>query len=188
MSIFLFQNCATVFLTKHQKIPVTSWPSGAIVIVDGEKAGHTPINLKLIKKKQHTIRIEMSGYRPLEIRLTSRNQIGDSIISNFFFGGLFVGSLIGILIYEVRVTISGRAANGWGQGLGSMFWGFLIGWAYAVIVDNKVGKNYLLSPRVLDITLTKIEGNPQPLVILTDSEQFQNIKWIRIKCAESNID
>jgi len=29
----------------------------------------------------------------------------------------------------------------------------------AVIVDNKVGKNYLLSPRVLDITLTKIEGN-----------------------------
>jgi len=69
-----------------------------------------------------------------------------------------------------------------------MFLGFLIGWAGASIIDLKSGKMFLLSPRVLDITLTKIEGNPQPLVILTDSEQFQNIKWIRIKCADSNKD
>ncbi len=180
-SIFLFQNCATLFLGKHQKIPVTSRPSGAIVIVDGEKTGYTPINLKLIKKKQHTIRIEMPGYRPLEIRLTSRKMVFHTILSNFFLGGFVAGYPLGILIYEARVAISGRTPNGWGQGLGSLFWGFLIGWAGASIIDLKSGKMSSLSPKVLDIMLNKIEGNPQPLVILMDSDKFQNIKWIRIK-------
>jgi len=111
-SIFLFQNCATIFLTKHQKIPVTSRPSGAIVIVDGEKTGFTPMNLKLIKKKKHTIRIEMPGYQPLEIRLTSRKQVVDTILSNFILGGFVAGYLIGIIIYETNVAISGSAPDG----------------------------------------------------------------------------
>jgi hypothetical protein len=36
------------------------------------------------------------------------------------------------------------------------------------------------------VTLEKIEGKPQPNFILIDEEQFQNIKWIRIKCADSD--
>jgi len=31
----------------------------------------------------------------------------------------------------------------------------------------------------------ELEGKPHPDFILIDVEQFQNIKWIRIKCADS---
>ena len=50
-SVFLFQNCATIFsgFRTSQKIPVTSNPSGAKIIVDGEERGYTPLNLKLKK-------------------------------------------------------------------------------------------------------------------------------------------
>ncbi len=31
----------------------------------------------------------------------------------------------------------------------------------------------------------ELEGKPHPDFILIDVEKFQNIKWIRIKCADS---
>ncbi|NIO49571.1 MAG: PEGA domain-containing protein [Candidatus Aminicenantes bacterium] len=45
-SVFLFQNCATIISGTSQKIPVTSNPSGAKIIVDGIEVGNAPLNLK----------------------------------------------------------------------------------------------------------------------------------------------
>ena len=53
-------------------------------------------------------------------------------------------------------------------------------------VDSRSGAIWNLSPKELNVTLSKIEEKPQPNLILIDEEHFQNIKWIRIKCADSD--
>lgn len=70
LSIFFLQNCATMNRGTRQKIPVTSNPQGAKIIVDGEEMGYAPLNLKLKRKKNHIMRIEKEGFNPLEIRIT----------------------------------------------------------------------------------------------------------------------
>lgn len=71
-SVFLFQSCATIGRGTSQKIPVTSNPSGAKIIVDGEEIGHAPLNLKLKRKKSHVIQVEKPGYNPIEIRIARK--------------------------------------------------------------------------------------------------------------------
>ncbi|NIO48916.1 MAG: PEGA domain-containing protein [Candidatus Aminicenantes bacterium] len=92
-SVFLFQSCLTIssgFRTS-QKIPVTSNPSGARIIVDGKEVGNAPLELKLEKRKNHTIRIEKQGYNPLEIKITRKIQgLLPSIFINFLTGGGFI--------------------------------------------------------------------------------------------------
>jgi hypothetical protein len=36
----------------------------------------------------------------------------------------------------------------------------------------------------LNLTLTKIEEKPRPEIIALDTEQIQNVKWIRIKLSD----
>ena len=86
-SVFFFQNCATIIRGTSQKIPVTSNPTGAKIIVDGEEMGYAPLNLKLKRKKSHVIRIEKQGYNPLEIRTTRKTSAGLSVFANIFWGG-----------------------------------------------------------------------------------------------------
>jgi len=73
MSVFLLQNCASIIRGTSQKIPVTSNPLGARIIVDGKEMGYTPLNLKLKKKKGCVIRIEKQEYNPLEIRINRKS-------------------------------------------------------------------------------------------------------------------
>ena len=70
LNVFLFQSCATIGRGTYQKIPVTSNPSGAKVIVEEEEMGYTPLNLTLKRKKGHIIRIERQGYNPVVINTT----------------------------------------------------------------------------------------------------------------------
>jgi hypothetical protein len=62
--------------------------------------------------------------------------------------------------------------------------GAIIGWIGCALVDGKSGAKYALSPEELNVTLTKSGEKPQPNIILIDAEKFQDIKWIRIKCAD----
>lgn len=177
-SVFFFQNCATLSRGTSQKIPVTSSPSGAKIIVDGEEMGYAPLELKLKrKKKSHIIRVEKQGYNPLEIRITRKTSAGLSVFGNIpwvgigvFFGG------IGAYIWEEY--------REW-QGLALIIGGTILGLG-PLLIDFLSGANYALSPTELNVTLTKQEGKPQPKIILIDAKQFQNIKWIRIKCADSD--
>ena len=68
------------------------------------------------------------------------------------------------------------------SGIGTAW--IIAGWGAAIVFDFLSGANYKLIPDNLILILTEIEGNAQPNFILIDAEQFQNIKWIRIKCAD----
>jgi len=183
-SVFLFQNCATIIRGTSQKIPVTSVPSGAKIIVDGEEMGYAPLELKLKKKKSHIIRVEKQGYNPLEIRIARKASPGLSILVNMIWGGvgLFGGAIAAFPFY----LLSSDEDKGPALAYVCMIGGAILGWLGAIIKDFKSGANYTLSPEVVNFTLTKIEGKPQPDLILLDAEQLQNIKWIRIKCADSD--
>ena len=177
-SIFLLQNCATIFRGTRQKIPITSNPQGAKIIVDGEEMGYAPLNLKLKRKKNHIMRIEKEGFNPLEIRIsrgTVASYAATSMVMNSFWG--FVGSIGGL------IALSGGRLYKTGT---SALSGLVIGWVGSTVIDYSSGANFRLSPKNLNVTLTKMEGKSQPDLILLDAEQFQNIKWIRIKCDNSN--
>lgn len=155
LSVFIFQNCATIARGTSQKIPVTSNPIGAKIIVDGEEMGYAPLNLKLKRKKSHVIRIEKQGYNPLEIGITkktSKGAITGSMGGNFLLG-IPIGVLIGLGVYGVRGGHEDEdiftAAIVAGVGV-------IIGWAGGAIVDVLSGANYTLSPEELNVTLTKM--------------------------------
>ena len=177
-SVFLFQNCATLMRGTSQKIPVTSSPAGTRIIVDGEEMGYAPLVLKLKKKRSHIIRVEKQGYNPLEIKITRKTSAGLSWFGNVFYGALgFVGGEF------LAIVISGEVPLA--RTLPLFIGGGILAWLGAIKIDFLSGANYTLSPKQLNVTLSKIEGKPQPNLILLDAEQFQNIKWIRIKCADS---
>jgi len=187
-SIFLFQNCATIGRGASQKIPVMSNPSGARIIVDGKEMGYAPLNLKLKKKQGHIIRIEKQGYNPLEIRIARKTSTARVALS--FFGSVIsgcVGAGVGFLV-GMFVGQSGSEGVSFGGMRAGIIIGGLLGFGAALFDSYKSGANYTLSPQELNVTLTRIEGKSQPNFILMDEEQFQNIKWIRIKCADSDRD
>jgi len=180
-SVFLFQNCATLVKGTSQKIPVTSSPAGAKIIVDGEEIGYAPLKLKLKrKKKSHIIRVEKPGYNPLKIRITRKTSLALSILGNTIWGGIgFLGGVIAAVVIEGGDLPLART-------LPLIIGGGILAWGGAIKIDFLSGANYALSPKQLNVTLSKIEGKPQPNLILLDAEQFQNIKWIRIRCADSD--
>lgn len=87
-SVFLFQSCATILRGTSQKIPVTSNPLGAKIIVDGKEVGSTPMNLKLRRKKIHNIQIEKEGYDSFTVIITRKTSILPSLLGNYFIGGI----------------------------------------------------------------------------------------------------
>jgi len=180
-SVFLFEGCATLRRGTSQKMPVTISPAGAKIIVDGEEIGHAPLELKLKRKKKiHIIRIEKTGYNPLEIRILRKTSKAP-VMGNLLLGGsmAFIDVLLfgGIGSYGgISKTLAFVGAIGGGI--------FLL--TAPFIVDNISGARQVLSPKELNVTLTKQEGNAQPDLILLDARQFRNIKWIRIRCDRSD--
>ena len=179
-SVFFFQSCATIIRGTSQEIPVTSNPQGAKIIVDGEEIGYAPLILKLKrKKKSQVIRTEKPGYNPLEIRITRKTSVGPNI-GNFLLGGSM--AFFNVLLFGGIGSYGGISETL--AFVGAIGGGILLLTA-PFIVDNISGADHVLSPTELNVTLEKIEGKPQPNFILIDAEQLKNIKWIRIKCADS---
>ncbi len=89
LSIFVFivlTGCATIISGRTQEIGISSSPTGAKVIVNGEEKGKTPIAVKLARKDKHFIRIELEGYKPYEVVLVRK--INAWVLGNILFGGL----------------------------------------------------------------------------------------------------
>lgn len=172
-SLFLCQNCATIFNGTTQKIPVTSTPSGVRVLVNGELRGHAPLVLKLKKKKGHVVRLEKKGYVPVEMRLMRRSDLLPSVAGNFFLGGLGTSWLLN-LSSSVSMDISGEAR-------------YLImfaGWGAAVMVDVLTGAAYKLVPDHLILNLSrKKEGVSRSMRVRV--ERAGDTEWIQVHCAES---
>jgi len=189
-SVFLFQSCTTFFSGssgKSQKIPVTSDPQGAKIYVDGEEIGITPLNLELKRKKSHVVRIEKEGYNPLEIGLVRKTSasLAISIFGNAFWG--FIGFWLGAIGGYYGAELLGLDPEGGVQEfvIGGVV-GAILGWESAVLMDFRSGANYSLSPKELNVKLTRIQGKPQTKIVVIDTDQFQNIKWIRIRCTDND--
>lgn len=189
--VFLCQSCATIMsgFRTSQIIPVTSNPVGAKIIVDGKKMGYTPLNLQLKRKKSHVIQIEKQGYNPLDIRITRKSSLlFEPISGNIIWGpiGSVVADRLLIGWFNVGLGSSGKATSSGVFNPTVFVIGFVVGWTTGVGIDIATGANYSLSPKELNLRLIKTEGKHQHNFILINTEQFQNIKWIRIKCADSD--
>jgi len=175
MNVFLFQSCMTIMRGTSQKIPVTSNPSGAKIIVDGKEMGYAPLNLKLTRKTGHIIRIEKQGYNPFEIQVTRKSSLFSLLLS--VLGNYFLGATGGVLVTNLFVEQT--------EGDTPFLIGAMLGFGSAMIMDFISGANYDLSPNQLIVTMVKKEEKSKSNIILIDAEHFQNIKWIRIKCDNS---
>lgn len=51
------------------RVALTSAPAGAAVTLGGERVGVTPMELAVHWVGPRVLRVELSGYRPLEVRL-----------------------------------------------------------------------------------------------------------------------
>jgi hypothetical protein len=169
-SILLSANCATITRRSKQRIPVTSAPVGATVIVNGVEQGVTPLTIALARKwKGQVIRIESPGYNPVEIR-PQRKMSGIPILGNFLLG-VYPGFLAALLVAPDDDTMGPLV---WGLSAAAFGAGF-------TAIDIGYGNGYGLRPTDLTVTLTKANGTPRVDTMLIDAEDFRNVTWIRVR-------
>jgi hypothetical protein len=83
--------CATIIQGTTQQIGVSSQPSGAVVKVNNQPMGQTPIVLNLKRRDSHTVTIELDGYQPYNQALTRS-------LSGWVAGNIIFGGLIGLVV------------------------------------------------------------------------------------------
>lgn len=87
----LSTGCALIIHGKRQPVNVTSSPAGAEVMVDGVSRGTCPTRLNLDRKSSHTVRIQLEGYQPIEMKLERK-------MSGWIWGNVLFGGLVGVCI------------------------------------------------------------------------------------------
>jgi hypothetical protein len=147
---------------------------GAAVIINGIKKGVTPLMIELDRVlKGEVIRIESPGYNPVEIR-PRRRISGDTIPGNFLLG-LVPGIVpaIGLLGLVDDASEKDKILSTWmlsAVALGGLF----------TLIDIG-GNGYTLTPKNLNVTLTRADGPPRVNTMVIDADDFQNVKWIRVR-------
>jgi predicted small secreted protein len=186
----LLQGCATVVRGTSQKIPVTSAPSGAKVLVNGKDAGTTPLILKLKRRKPAVIRIESEGFDPYEIRIERKKpspldpygSFGNSLLAlpgTLWLGGKFADKF------------TKKDADDVGEAVGNALWGALAGYGLAalisatplVLTDSLSGAAFSLAPTSLEVELTRAGEVPRVGSMELDAAKLQDIKWLRVRLA-----
>ena len=72
--LFFASGCATVFKGEYRSVKLGSEPDGAMVFVNGEFQGRTPVRLELRPSQAYTVEFRKEGYEP-EIRRI-KNKVG----------------------------------------------------------------------------------------------------------------
>lgn len=78
--------CATIVKGTTQKVPISSDPAGARVLVDGQPAGTTPTTVTLSRKHSHMVTLEHEACEVENIPVT--NSMGAAVAGNIIAGGL----------------------------------------------------------------------------------------------------
>ena len=68
--LLIYSGCATIFSGGKEDISLSSEPSGAKVLINGQNEGVTPITLAFKKGKEYTIEFVKEGYNSKTLRLT----------------------------------------------------------------------------------------------------------------------
>jgi predicted small secreted protein len=82
----LLTNCGTIMQGARQEVSVSSSPTSARILIDGQPMGQTPVTLDLKRKDKHTVRLELDGYQPYEMAM--RRSVSYWVAGNIIFGGL----------------------------------------------------------------------------------------------------
>lgn len=83
--------CGSIINGTTQKVPITTNPTGAVVTATGGDAtanATSPCTLKLKRKHDHMITVELPGYKPQSVQL-------QSVVSGAVAGNILAGGLIG---------------------------------------------------------------------------------------------
>lgn len=91
VAIVLSSSCATIMLSTTQEVSISSNPTGALVTNNGLQLGKTPVIADLKRKGNHSIKIELEGYEPYEVRLARK-------VSGWVFGNIIFGGIPGLII------------------------------------------------------------------------------------------
>lgn len=91
LPLMLLTGCATIMHGTRQSVGISSYPSNADVWVDNKYIGKSPTVVRLTRKDNHFVRIELNGYAPYETTLTHQ-------VSGWVFGNLAYGGLIGLAV------------------------------------------------------------------------------------------
>lgn len=86
--LLIMSSCATIINGPTQSIPVTSYPAGAQVDVDGCYVGHTPLVVEVSRKHDHLITFSKEGFVPQTYQLT--HVMSAAVAGNIIAGG-FIG-------------------------------------------------------------------------------------------------
>jgi hypothetical protein len=177
MSVLFFPGCATLTRKSAQRIPVTSSPVGASVIVNGIERGAAPLSISFDRRQKYVIRIESPGYNPFEIRLRSKIS-GETILGSFLLG--FVPGIVPALGWlgssHTKTDPSNEARTILSIYITSAM---VLGGLFALI--DMGNKGYTLTPMNLNVRLTKANGPPRVDTMLIDADDFRNVKWIRVR-------
>lgn len=140
MTCLSMTSCATVINGKTQKVPVTSYPSGAAVFVDGEMRGYTPTSVTLDRSEAHVISLAKDGYYQENIPVTPSmsGMVSTNIAPGILVGaGVFTAGLFYMQLFNPAVLIGSAVA----------------GTLAAVCVDSSTGGAYKLSPQQVTVPL-----------------------------------
>lgn len=83
--------CATIMHGTGQDVGFSSTPTAAKVTIDNKPVGNAPLIVKLARKDNHIVRMELDGYKPFEATLTRGT-------SGWVWGNLVFGGLIGLAV------------------------------------------------------------------------------------------
>ena len=84
-------SCATIFSGTKQNVRFSSNPPSALVFIDDVEVGKTPFEMKLNRKSEHSVKMELDGYQTYQTRLTQK-------FNGWCVGNIFIGGLIGIVV------------------------------------------------------------------------------------------
>jgi hypothetical protein len=184
-AVFLLQGCATVIRGTSQKIPVTSNPIGAKVIVDGKDMGPSPLTLRLKRKRPHVVRFELEGFNPHEIRIV---RVGPSLstVALMIMGH---AAIVSPLVKPITLALGKNieADNFW-EALGEAL---LIMMAVDCALTGALtagdfisGAPYSLSPETLLVALTPAGDTPHVETTEIGEAALRDVKWLRIRALD----
>lgn len=84
--IMLLTSCATIMQGTKQSIGISSNPANAGIWIDNCFYGQTPMIVKLTRKDNHFLRLELDGFLPFEATFT--RQVSGWVFGNIVFGGI----------------------------------------------------------------------------------------------------
>lgn len=88
----LLSGCATVVSGTDQSIQVDSTPSNAIVMLNGNQRGTTPLKLNIQRNaKNATVQLNLQGFESKEITLKKTT-------NGWIWGNILLGGIIGVAV------------------------------------------------------------------------------------------